>query len=90
MVIGAFRGSPAYKAGLRPGDIIIAVNDKRADNLTTPEVAELLKGPRGTKVQIVVQREGVEKPITFNMVRDEVRRDSIDSAFWVKPGHRLH
>ena len=85
MVLAPFQGSPAYKAGLRPGDIIIAVNDKRTDNLTTPEVADLLKGPRGTKVQIVVQREGVEKPITFNVVRDEVRRDSIDAAFWLKP-----
>jgi carboxyl-terminal processing protease len=85
MVLAPFQGSPAYKAGLRPGDIIMAVNDKRADNLTTPEVADLLKGPRGTKVQIVVQREGVEKPITFNVVRDEVRRDSIDSAFFLKP-----
>jgi carboxyl-terminal processing protease len=85
MVLAPFPGSPAYKAGLRPGDVIMAVNDKRADNLTTPEVADLLKGPRGTKVQIVVQREGVEKPLTFNVVRDEVRRDSIDSAFFLKP-----
>ncbi|MFZ0593815.1 MAG: S41 family peptidase [Bryobacteraceae bacterium] len=85
MVVAPFGGSPAYKAGLRPGDIIVAVNDKRVDNLTTPEVADLLKGPRGTKVQIVVQRDGVEKPITFNVVRDEVKRDSIDASFWVKP-----
>ncbi len=85
MVVAPFGGSPAYKAGLRPGDIIVAVNDKRVDNLTTPEVADLLKGPRGTKVQIVVQREGVEKPITFNVVRDEVKRNSIDAAFWAKP-----
>ncbi len=86
MVIAPFGGSPAYKAGIRPGDVLMAVNDKRVDNLTTPEVAELLKGPRSTKVQIVVQREGVEKPITFNVIRDEVRRDSIDAAFWLKPG----
>jgi carboxyl-terminal processing protease len=86
MVIAPFGGSPAYKAGIRPGDVLVAVNDKRVDNLTTPEVADLLKGPRSTKVQIVVQREGVEKPITFNVIRDEVHRDSIDAAFWLKPG----
>jgi carboxyl-terminal processing protease len=86
MVIAPFGGAPAYKAGIRPGDLIVAVNDKRVDSLTTQEVADLLKGPRGTKVQIVVQREGVEKPVTFNVVRDEVRRDSIDASFWVKPG----
>ena len=86
MVIAPFGGSPAYKAGIRPGDIITVVNDKRVDNMTTQEVADLLKGPRGTNVQIVVQRDGVEKPITFNIIRDEIPRYSIDSAFWVKPG----
>lgn len=86
IVIAPFGGSPAYRAGLRPGDVILEVNDKRTDNLTTSEVADLLKGPKGTKVQISVGRDGVEKPIVFNIVRDEIPRNSVDSAFWIKPG----
>lgn len=86
IVIAPFGGSPAYKAGLRPGDVIMEVNDKHTDNLTTSEIADLLKGPRGTHVQVVVAREGVDKPITFNIVRDEIPRYSVDEAFWVKPG----
>jgi carboxyl-terminal processing protease len=85
MVMAPFPGSPAYKAGLRPGDVILEVNDVRADKKTINEVADLLRGPRGTKVQIVVAREGVEKPIAFHVVRDEVMQPSIDAAFWVKP-----
>lgn len=85
MVVAPFTGSPAYKAGLRPGDVIVQVNDQHVENKTSAEIADLLKGPRGTKVQIVVQREGVPKPITFNVVRDEVKRYSIDAAFWLKP-----
>ncbi len=86
MVMHPFGGTPAYKAGIRPGDMLIEVNDKRVDTLTTTEVAEMLKGPKGTKVQVVVNREGAAKPIVFNMVRDEIPRNSVDTAFWVKPG----
>jgi carboxyl-terminal processing protease len=86
MVIHPFGGTPAYRAGLRPGDLLMEVNDKRVDNLTTSEVAEMLKGPKGTKVQVVVTREGGAKPITFNLVRDEIPRNSVDEAFWVRPG----
>ena len=86
MVIHPFGGTPAYKAGIRPGDLLMEVNDKRVDDLNTTEVAEMLKGPKGTKVQVMVTREGSEKPITFNLVRDEIPRNSVDTAFWVKPG----
>lgn len=86
IVLAPFAGSPAYKAGLRPGDMIIEVNDKKTENLTTTEVADLLKGPKGTKVQVVVTREGSEKPVIFNIIRDEIPRFSVPDAFWVKPG----
>ena len=89
IVMAPFAGSPAYKAGLRPGDIIIEVNDKKTDNLTTTEVADLLKGPRGTPVQIVVTREGLDKPLTFNIIRDEISRKSVKDALLAEAGHRL-
>ncbi|MBV9081537.1 MAG: S41 family peptidase, partial [Acidobacteriaceae bacterium] len=86
MVIRPFGGSPAYKAGLRPGDVLVEINDKRVDTATSTEIAEMLKGPKGTPVQVVVTREGSTKPITFNLVRDEIPRNSVDEAFWVSPG----
>jgi carboxyl-terminal processing protease len=54
------------------------------DNLTTTEVADLLKGPRGTAVQIVIAREGSDKPIIFNVIRDEISRKSVQDAIWLK------
>jgi len=86
IVVAPFGGSPAYKAGLRPGDVILAVNDKKTDSLNTNEVADLLKGPRGTHVQITIGREGADKPLTFDIVRDEISRNSVEDAFWVHPG----
>lgn len=86
IVMSPFGGSPAYKSGIRPADIIMEVNDKKTDGMTTSEVADLLKGPRGTHVQIIIAREGVDHPITFDVVRDEISRASVMEPFWIRPG----
>ena len=86
MVVHPFGGTPAYRAGIRPGDMLIEVNDKRVDTLSTSEIAEMLKGPKGTPVQVQVSREGSSQPLTFNLIRDEIPRNSVWRAFWVKPG----
>jgi carboxyl-terminal processing protease len=86
IVIAPFVGTPAYRAGIRPGDIIIAVDGKPTDNMSTGDVADLLKGPKGTTVHITVLREGAEKPIEFAVVRDEIPRYSVDLHFMIRPG----
>ncbi len=86
IVIVPFVGTPAYKAGIRPGDVIIAVDGKPTDNMTTSEVADLLKGPKGTTVHITMLREGSPKPLEFTVVRDEIPRYSVDLHFLIRPG----
>ncbi|HEX6504650.1 MAG TPA: S41 family peptidase [Terriglobales bacterium] len=86
IVIAPFAGSPAYRAGIRPGDVIAAVDGKATDNMSTSDVADLLKGPKGTNVRITVLREGSEKPLEFNIIRDEIPRNSVDLAFLIRPG----
>src|SRR6184192_294035 len=86
IVIAPFVGTPAYKAGIRPGDVIAAVDGKPTDNMTTSEVADLLKGAKGTTVHITIIREGADKPIEFTVVRDEIPRYSVDLAFEIRPG----
>jgi len=86
IVIAPFAGAPAYRAGIRPGDIIIAVDGKQTDNMSTSDVAELLKGPKGTSVKITVLREGTDKPLDFTVIRDEIPRYSVDVHFLIRPG----
>lgn len=71
---------------MRPNDVIVEVNDKTTLGLNSTEVVDLIKGPRGTSVQIKVLRgEGAEE-LTFNLIRDEIHRSSVPSAFMAKPG----
>src|ERR1700692_108096 len=86
IVIFAFPGTPAYKAGIHPGDVIIAVDGKSTENMSTGDVADLLKGPKGTTVHISISREGVEKPMEFTLIRDVIPRYSVDVHFLIRPG----
>jgi carboxyl-terminal processing protease len=86
IVMSPYVGAPAYNAGIRPGDVIAKVDEKATDGLTTSEVADLLKGPKGTVVKITVSREGYTEPLIFTVTRDEIPRHSVEIAFMLKPG----
>ena len=86
IVVTPFTGSPAYNAGIHPGDVILAVDDKSTEGLTTTEVADLLRGPKGTAVQVTVERQGRPDPLTFNVIRDEIDRNSVNDAHFLREG----
>ena len=86
VVMAPYVGAPAYNAGIRPGDVIMKVDDKSTDGLTTSDVADMLKGAKGTIVKITISREGYAEPLIFTVTRDEIPRHSVDIAFLLKPG----
>jgi carboxyl-terminal processing protease len=86
IVIDTFDGSPAFKSGIRPGDAILTIDGKNADGMDSLAVSNLLKGAKGTHVTVQMLREGQDKPISFDLVRDEIPRPSVDLADFIRPG----
>jgi carboxyl-terminal processing protease len=85
VVIAPFPKTPAYRAGLRPRDVIAEVDGESTEGLNTEEVAKRLRGPAGTQVNIGVERRGVEGVLRFRVTRAAIPRKSVPIAFEVKP-----
>ena len=80
-------GTPAYKAGLQPGDVIFRVDGEPIDEWVYPdEVISRIKGPKGTRVRISVQRPGEVAPIELEVERDAIPLYTIKHVFHLKPG----
>jgi carboxyl-terminal processing protease len=76
-----FEESPAYRAGVRRGDIISAIAGESAKGWTTPEAQIKLRGPKGTTVRIEIKRTGYDQPIALDVTRDEVQIRTVRSSF---------
>jgi carboxyl-terminal processing protease len=84
VVVLPIPGSPALRAGIRPGDIIVAVDGKSTDGLDTDHIAKLLKGPKDTKVSVTMERAGYDQPLTFALTRAEISQQTVQ-AFMLRP-----
>ncbi len=83
IVMTTIPGGPSELVGLRPGDRIIKVDAKNIANigLKNPEVFKLLRGDKGTKVNLTILRKGESAPLDFTIVRDKIPIFSVDASF---------
>jgi len=81
-----FENTPSFRAGIHPGDVIVAVNGTNTDGWTTESVSKALRGPKGTHVQVSMARDGQAKPLAFDLVRDEIPNPSVDLKYEIRPG----
>jgi carboxyl-terminal processing protease len=78
-----FEGSPAYKKGIRRGDVIAKIEGESTKGWTSDQAVKKLRGPKGTSVDIAIRRQGYDQLIDLTVDRDEINIPTILGAFLV-------
>src|SRR5690606_2192668 len=85
-VTSLFEGSPAYRAGIRRGDVIAGVGEEMAKDWVLADVVNRVKGPKGTTVDLKIRRPGLDQLLELTVARDEIQIPSLRTAFMIEPG----
>ena len=72
-VISPIEGTPAHKAGIQAGDLILKIDEKETDGMTSEEAVGLIRGKKGTEVILTINRNGFNEPKKFTLVRDTIQ-----------------
>jgi len=87
LIVGLITNGPADNGGFKVGDRILRIGNKHVAGqfVSKEEVEGLMRGKRGTAVEMVVEREGSDAPIVLKAVRDQINVSSLDVAYMVEP-----
>lgn len=85
-VITPIDDTPAQKAGLESGDLILKLDNKPVKGMNLNEAIELMRGPKGSSIDLTIAREGRSQPFTLTLVRDTIRVVSVRKR-WLEPGY---
>src|SRR5690606_25647815 len=87
MVVGIITNGPADKAGIKEGDKILKIDDRvlAGESVSQQEVERLMRGKRGTAVEMYVQRDSVQLPLPLKAIRDQINVSSLDVAYMIEP-----
>lgn len=76
-VISPIDDTPAFKAGIQPGDLIFSIYDELISNMTPSEAVDKMRGAKGTKVKIGIIRVGAGEPIEKTLTREIIKANSV-------------
>ena len=77
IIVSPLKGSPAEKAGLKPNDMVLSVNGKSLQGMSSQEAVTLIRGKKGTKVELSIQRAGTDNPMSMSIVRDDIPLETV-------------
>ncbi len=84
-VVSPIEGSPADRAGVKAGDIILAIDGESTQGMSLDEAVRRMRGEQGTRVTLILRREGVPEDITVEIVRDIIKIQSV--SYKLLPGN---
>lgn len=89
VIVSPFKGSPAEKAGIKPNDQILKVDDESVEGLDLYEATLKIRGEKGTKVKLEILRDGLREPLTVNIKRDEIPLETVYSKVKEQDGKKI-
>jgi carboxyl-terminal processing protease len=85
-VVAPMKGSPAERTGLQAGDVIARIDGTPSRTFTSAKAASLIKGPEGTQVTLMIEREGFPEPMAFEITRETIEVNDVSAAVFAAPG----
>lgn len=85
-VISPIEDTPAFRAGIKTGDLIVKLDDTVVKGMSLNEAIKLMRGKPNTSIKITIVREGEREPLVFNLVRDIIKIQSVKSKM-IEPGY---
>jgi len=82
MIIAPIEDTPGFRAGLATGDKILKINDEWTRDISIEQAVDIMRGPRGTPVNLMILREGWDKPKEFKIIRDVIKVASVKSRMF--------
>jgi carboxyl-terminal processing protease len=85
-VVSPIEDTPAFKAGVKPGDKIVKIDDESTKNMNLVKAVKMMRGPRGTKVKLTIMRDGFKRFKDFTITRDVIHVKSVKKQE-IEPGY---
>lgn len=80
-VVTPIEDSPAYKVGLKPGDLVMKLDEEQVRGMTLNDAVKIMRGKPGTDIILTVLRKNVDQPLTFKITRDIIKSQSVKNKY---------